>query len=92
MITRIYQFESAEGKSEELHAFLKSLEPYILNSKGSVSYEVLRSTTSGSNFVVLERWDNEDCHKESLANFPKEEMMAAMPLFKTEPKGDYFSH
>jgi quinol monooxygenase YgiN len=91
MITRINQFESAKERSEELYFFLKSLGPYISGSKGCASFEVLRSTSSASSFVVLEKWADIDCHKLSLENFPKDKMQAAMPLFGAAPKGDYYA-
>lgn len=42
-ITRINEFQAAEGKAEELFTFLKSLIPYISSSEGCKSCEVLRS-------------------------------------------------
>ena len=91
MITRINEFQAANGKSEELHSFLKSLGPYITSSDGCVSFEVLRSVSAPSAFAVIERWTDIESHKRSLERFPKEQMQAAMPLFGAPPKGSYYS-
>ena len=91
MITRINEFQAADGKAEELHSFLKSLEPFITSSDGCMSFEVLRSVATPSSFAVIERWVDIDSHKKSLARFPKEKMQAAMILFGASPKGDYYA-
>ena len=91
MITRINHFQSAEGKADELHAFLKSLAPYISASKGCLSFKILRSTTSNASFVVIEDWTDAASHQMSLVNFPKEKMQASMPLFGAPPSGDYYT-
>ena len=89
-ITRINEFQAAEGKEEELFLFLKSLMPYISSSQGCLSCEVLRSEEDNNSFVVLEQWESIESHKKSIANFPKEKMLSAMPLFGAPPKGGYF--
>ena len=91
MITRINQFQAAEGKSDELHAFLKSLAPYITSSAGSISFETLKSASDPYAFVVIEKWMNIESHQKSVAAFPKEKMQAAMSLFGGPPKGEYYS-
>lgn len=91
MITRINEFQAADGRAEELYSFLKSLAPYITSSDGCVSFEVLRSVSAPSTFAVIERWADIESHKKSLERFPKEEMQSAMPLFGAPPKGNYYS-
>lgn len=91
MITRINEFHAAEGKSEELHSFLKSLAPFITSSEGCISFDVLQSLSAPSSFAVIEKWTDIDSHKKSLSRFPKEEMQAAMVFFGAPPKGDYYS-
>ncbi|MGL1888885.1 MAG: antibiotic biosynthesis monooxygenase [Reichenbachiella sp.] len=85
-ITRINEFEAVSGKEEEMHTFLKSLIPYISNSKGCDSCEVLRLVDNTSICVVIEKWDTLDSHKKSIENFPKAEMADAMSLFAAPPK------
>jgi len=89
-ITRINKFKAAEGKESELFAFLKSLTVYITSSKGCLSYEVLQNCEDKLSFAVIEKWDSIDCHKQSVANFPQEKMMAVMPLLGGAPSGNYF--
>ena len=90
-IIRVNEFLSADGKSDELHNFLKSLIPYISNSKGCTSCEVLKQKDADNHFIVIERWESIECHKQSIANFPKEEMLSVMSIFGAPPKGNYYS-
>jgi quinol monooxygenase YgiN len=89
-ITRINEFQAAEGKTEELFDFLQSIVPYISSSEGCISCEVLRNSTQPKSFLVIEKWTSIESHKTSIENFPKEEMQAAMQLFGAPPKGDYY--
>ncbi|MCE9684808.1 antibiotic biosynthesis monooxygenase [Shewanella sp. AS16] len=89
-ITRINEFVAAEGKAEELFAFLKSLIPHISSSEGCELCEVLQSADDKNRFVVLEKWLSVESHTQSVANFPKEQMQAAMPLFGAPPKGCFY--
>jgi quinol monooxygenase YgiN len=88
-VVRINEFTCAEGKSDELYKFLKSLVPYISNSDGCVSCEVLQQQDNKCEFVVIEKWNCVEDHTKSIANFPREEMEAAVPLFGAPPKGRY---
>lgn len=89
-ITRINEFNAAEGKSDQLFAFLKSLIPFITSSDGCTSCQLLRQQDDPNCFVVIEQWLSEACHQASIANFPQEQMQAAMPLFGSAPQGRYF--
>ncbi|TDF42241.1 antibiotic biosynthesis monooxygenase [Alteromonadaceae bacterium M269] len=89
-LTRINEFEAAEGKADELFDFLKSLVPYISSSSGCLLIEVLRSQDNQSKFAVIEKWESEEAHQQCLANYPKEDMQAAMPLFGGPPKGGFY--
>lgn len=91
VITRINQFQAAEDKADELHTFLTSLLPYISGSDGCISCEVLRNTEEKGTFAVIERWESKEAHQQSIAQFPQEEMQAAMPLFGGPPSGAYYS-
>ncbi|WP_241242347.1 antibiotic biosynthesis monooxygenase family protein [Thalassotalea sp. G2M2-11] len=90
-ITRINHFHAAQGKAEALDEFLHSLVPYITASEGCLSCQVLRNEEKTDQFAVIEQWQSKDHHQQSLANFPKEDMAAAMPLFAMPPEGGYFS-
>lgn len=90
-IIRINEFQSAEGKSEELNEFLNSLLPYISSSEGCISCEVLRQKDAKNCFVVIERWESVESHMESIAKFPKEKMQSAISLFAGAPKGNYYN-
>jgi quinol monooxygenase YgiN len=89
-ITRINHFAAGKGKESELYDFLKALTPYITGSVGCLSYEVLQHSDLLEKFAVIERWESTDSHKASIANFPQDKMLAAMPLFKEPPSGDYY--
>ena len=91
MITRINDFQAADGRNEELYIFLNSLAEYITTSERCISYEVLHSVPASSDFVVIERWVDIESHKKSIEHFPKEGMEKAMPLFGALPKGRYYS-
>ena len=73
-----------------LFTFLKSLIPYISSSEGCLLCEVLRSKEDKNDFVVIEKWESEEAHKQSIENYPKEEMQAAMPLIGAPPKGKFY--
>ncbi|MGJ8693094.1 MAG: putative quinol monooxygenase [Thalassotalea sp.] len=90
-ITRINEFKAAAGKAEELFNFLQSLNDFITASEGCLSFEVLKSTTDKDKFVVIEKWQSETHHQQSIANYPQEDMQNAMPLFAEPPKGHYYS-
>ena len=89
-LTRINEFQAAPGKAEELLVFLQSLVPFISASAGCSGCEVLRNCDQADAFVVIERWDSKADHQASIAQFPAEQMQAAMPLFGAAPKGNYF--
>lgn len=90
-IIRINEFRSAQGKSAELSEFLKSLIPFISSSEGCISCQVLRQQNDKSQFIVIEKWTSVECHMKSIANFPTEQMQAAMCLFAGTPKGSYYN-
>jgi quinol monooxygenase YgiN len=89
-ITRINKFKAAEGKERDLFDFLHSLTTYITSSEGCISYEVLQNSDELSNFAIIEKWETIDSHKNSVANFPQDKMLAAMPLFGGAPSGSYY--
>jgi len=90
-ITRVNQFKAASGKEEKLFDFLQSLTSYITNSDGCISYEVLRDIEDQSTFLIIEKWESINAHKNSVNSFPKEEMQSAMSLFGGPPSGKYYS-
>lgn len=86
-ITRINHFTAAPRKCEELLTFLQSLVPYISGSLGCIACEVLRQHDNNDKFVVIEKWQDVESHQQSLANFPADDMQAAMVLFGQPPSG-----
>lgn len=89
-ITRINEFQAAEGKADELFEFLKSLVPYISSSEGCMACQVLTNNDEQHKFIVIEEWQSIEYHKLSIEKFPKEKMQAAMTLFGSAPKGGYY--
>lgn len=89
-ITRINHFQAAAGKADELFTFLKSLEPYITSSQGCTYCEVLKSDDKSDQFVVIEKWASIEAHKNSIDNFPKDQMQAAMTLFAKPPESGFY--
>lgn len=90
-IVRINEFKSAQGKTEALHAFLISITPYITNSEGCISCEILTQQDDKSTFVIIEKWESIESHVKSIADFPKDDMAKAMPLLGAAPIGRYFT-
>jgi len=86
-ITRINHFTAAQGKQQQLLSFLQSLVPYISGSSGCIMCEVLCQHDNDEKFVVIEKWENVESHQQSLANFPTDDMQAAMALFGQPPSG-----
>lgn len=97
-ITRINKFIPAPKQSEALWAFLNELQVYISQSKGCLSCEVFRNEIDAlktdsderNHFFVIEKWQSKTDHQQSLANYPKDKMQAAMPLIGAPPEGDYY--
>ncbi len=89
-ITRINEFKAAQGKSKDLHEFLKSLLPYILTSEGCISCEILSKLNEPGTYVLIEKWYSAEMHKKSVDDFPKELMQNSMQLFAESPKGAYY--
>ena len=46
---------------------------------------MLRQQDGDNKFVVIEQWQSVKAHQQSLANFPTDEMQAAMALFGAPP-------
>ncbi|MBL4908043.1 MAG: antibiotic biosynthesis monooxygenase [Sneathiella sp.] len=89
--TRINEFQAAENRGEDLYKFLKSLVPYISSSNGCISCELLRNSDTPGHYVIIEKWDSVQDHKNSVETFPKEEMQKGMTLIANPPRGGYFS-
>ncbi len=89
-IIRINEFQATVGKEKALLDFIASLMPYIQNSTGCISCELLQQEEQLGHLVVIEKWQSIADHKASIAQFPKEKMMEAMPLFAAPPTGNYF--
>ncbi|XPF94972.1 putative quinol monooxygenase [Colwellia sp. RE-S-Sl-9] len=89
-IVRINEFKSAEGQAEALLEFLTSIKPYITNSEGCISCEILTQQDDKSTFVIIEKWESIESHVKSIADFPKDDMAKAIPLFGAAPIGRYF--
>ena len=90
-ITRLNYFTANQSSIEELGSFLKSLIPYISNSEGCISCEVLQNQDEMANYVVVEKWENIEAHQQSVANFPKKDMQEAMGLLACPPSGSYYN-
>lgn len=91
-VTRVNEFQAAQGSADDLYQFLQSLVPYISSSQGCLSCEVLRKVDELDRFVVLEKWESIDAHKVSVENFPQAEMQAAMKLIAAPPSGAYYQN
>lgn len=89
-LTRINEFQAAQGKADELLGFLNSLSGYISSSKGCSGCEILQNSDDSNIIVVIERWDSKESHQQSLDNYPKEKMAEAMPLIGAPPKGQFY--
>ncbi len=89
-LVRVNEFVAAEGKSAELFTFLQTLVPYISDSTGCLSCELLKHQEHADHFMMIERWDCIESHQLAITNYPQEDMQAAMKLFGKSPKGNYY--
>ncbi|QBY05603.1 antibiotic biosynthesis monooxygenase [Thalassotalea sp. HSM 43] len=89
-ITRVNHLKAADGKQQQMFNFLTELKNYIANSPGCVECQLLRNQDNDCAFVVIELWQDVESHRASLANFPQEDMQAAMSLFGEPPSGAYY--
>ncbi|MGR6874135.1 putative quinol monooxygenase [Pseudomonas sp. HK3] len=89
-ITRINEFKSTAGKEDELFEFLKSLKTYIQSSDGCLSCEVLQKDEGTGFFVVIEKWETKESHKQSIESYPQDQMASVMPLLGQPPKGAFY--
>lgn len=89
-IVRVNEFSAAAGKSAELFTFLQALVPYISGAEGCLSCELLEHHEHGEQFMIIERWDCIESHQIAVTNYPQEDMQAAMSLFGSSPKGNYY--
>jgi len=90
-ITRINNFEAAEGKGAELHAFLKSVVPLIQAAPGCQACRVLHNQDNARQFVVLETWDSVAAHQASMKSIAPEKLAEVKPLLAGAPSGAYYA-
>lgn len=90
-IVRVNKFVAASGRGDDAFEFLKSVQEYISTSTGCESCIVLRGIEDPASILVIEEWASKEHHLESLENYPKEKMMAAMELFDAPPQGNYYT-
>lgn len=90
-VQRVNEFYAADDKAGLLKQFFIELVEYIAQSKGCLECQLLIDEQEPSHFIILEKWQSKEHHQASLANYPAEEMQAAMPLFGQPPKGSYFT-
>jgi heme oxygenase (mycobilin-producing) len=90
-IVRVNKFVAASGRENDAFEFLKSVQEYISTSTGCESCLVLRGIEDSASILVIEEWASKEFHLESLQNYPKEKMTAAMELFGAPPQGSYYT-
>jgi quinol monooxygenase YgiN len=88
-VTRMGVFTAADGKQDQLRAFLQGIVPGILASPGCQSCQVLRNLDKPERFVVLEVWADIEAHKASVKQIPPASIAAVMPLLAGPPTGEY---
>jgi quinol monooxygenase YgiN len=88
-VTRMSVFTAADGKQDQLRAFLQGIVPGILASPGCQSCQVLRNPDKPERFVVLEVWADIEAHKASVKQIPPASIAAVMPLLSGPPTGEY---
>lgn len=90
-VVRINTFRAVAGKEQALYELMQQVQEYILASQGCSSCELLCSQSDGAKLLVIEQWTSEEAHQRSLENYPKEKMMAAMPLLAAPPEGEFYA-
>lgn len=89
-ITRINEFQAAEGKEETLLNFLKKVVGMVKDSPGNLGCQLLQKDGEPTYFTILEEWENIEAHVAAVKAIPPESMQEAMPLLGAPPKGSYF--
>lgn len=90
-ITRINKLEAKEGMAAALHEFLKSIVPFVQQSQGCLSCQILQNQDRQNEFVVIEMWDSLSAHQASAKSIPPEKVGVAMPLLAGPPSGAYYA-
>jgi len=89
-VIRMGEMQAAEGKTEELRAFLLSIVPIITNSAGNVSCQLLHNQDDRTKFAMIEVWESVDAHRDSVKNIPPGMLAAIRPLLGAVPSGSYY--
>jgi quinol monooxygenase YgiN len=90
-VTRINKFEARNGMADNLHAFLASIVPLIMQSQGCESCQLLRNLENANELVVLEVWASVSAHQASVKNIPPEKIGEVMPMLANPPTGSYYA-
>lgn len=90
-ITRINNFEANVGSEQKLYDFLQSVISVIKNCSGCLGCQLLRSTESLANLVIIEQWESIEAHQNAASAIPAETLKEAYGLFATPPSGRYYS-
>jgi quinol monooxygenase YgiN len=90
-VIRMGEMQAAEGKTEELRAFLLTIVPIITGSDGNVSCQLLHSQDDPTKFAMIEVWESVDAHRASVKNISPEMLAAIRPLLGAAPSGGYYT-
>lgn len=90
-VIRMGEMQAAEGKSDELRAFLLSIVPLITGSEGCVSCQLLHNQDDPAKFAMIEVWETVEFHRASVKNIPPAMLAAIRPLLGAAPSGSYYT-
>ena len=89
-ITRINEFRAADGKTDALGVFLRSVIELVARSPGCRDCVLLVDPEDASRLAIIETWDSIASHRAAAANIPAEKIAEVRPLLAEPPRGRYY--
>ncbi len=89
-VTRINRFTAADGMTDRLRDFLKSIIPAIEQTPGCEGCRLLQNRENPKEFIVLELWGSLEAHQASAGQVPPQLISRVMTLLAAPPDGDYY--
>lgn len=89
-ITRINEFQAANGKTPALKEFLLAVIAAVEKAPGALHCELLADSEDKSRLVVVETWESIAAHQAAAAIIPKEKIAEVTALLAAPPQGRYY--
>ncbi|MBN2344653.1 MAG: antibiotic biosynthesis monooxygenase [Deltaproteobacteria bacterium] len=69
-VKHITEFRASPENTQKMAEFLTSLIPYITSCEGNLGCDVMQSEIDPCHFLVVEHWESETAHEQSLKQLP----------------------